>query len=118
MRQWRLVNADKSRFNNQKSRKKNWHKWKKKANRTRRVGYRKSYLARQYGITQEQYNQFLIAQGGRCAICQTKFVKIGHIDHDHKTGKVRGLLCFKCNVGIGHLDDDPLKVKAALDYLL
>lgn len=55
-------------------------------------------LKRRYGITLEQYNALLEQQGGACAICQ-RVPKAGrlHVDHDHKTKVVRGLLCYRCN---------------------
>jgi hypothetical protein len=59
-------------------------------------------------------------QGGCCAICGTDTPGtsgIFAVDHDHKTGKVRGLLCRSCNVGIGNLGDDPKRLKEAIRYL-
>jgi hypothetical protein len=80
-------------------------------------------LFNKYGITIEGYDRLLAAQGGRCAICgstETKSNARKHfcIDHDHKTGEIRGLLCMTCNSGIGGLNDDPSLVLAALAYLL
>ncbi len=76
----------------------------------------------QYGITPEQYDSMLAAQGGHCAICprtQQENVKRRRlaVDHDHVTGRVRGLLCYRCNVAIGHLDDEPARARAAAEYL-
>jgi Recombination endonuclease VII len=79
-------------------------------------------LKRAYGIDQKEYEQMLAKQGGVCAICnespsnKDRGHKL-HIDHDHKTGKVRGLLCSMCNTSIGYLRDDPRLVLAALTYL-
>lgn len=87
---------------------------------------RESVLAthlRQYGITLDEYNRMLIDQGGCCAICGAREgrSKAGgvrlHVDHDHATGKARGLLCGTCNRGIGQLGDDPARVRAAVRYL-
>jgi hypothetical protein len=72
--------------------------------------------ARKYGLTVEQVEAMKEAQGGACAICECRLVS-QCIDHDHRTGSVRGLLCFSCNVGIGHLRDDPRILRAALAYL-
>ena len=78
----------------------------------------------QYGITEEQYLSMLNAQDYRCAICGT--TKPGgrsnsrygmHIDHDHATGKVRGLLCAACNWGLGQFKDSIETLEAAADYL-
>lgn len=54
--------------------------------------------AKQLGVTDEQYERLLAAQGGGCAICgATPKTRRLHVDHDHKTGAVRGLLCYRCN---------------------
>ena len=55
-------------------------------------------------------------QGGRCAICEEKPAE--HVDHDHATGEVRGVLCFTCNVGLGQLRDDLAVIHNAALYLL
>lgn len=82
---------------------------------------RRENLLYRYGITPEHHDSILAAQMGRCACCgtdspggrQTKF----HIDHDHATGKIRGLLCHSCNLGIGALGDNVEGVTRALMYL-
>ena len=71
-------------------------------------------------MTINDYDQLLFNQGGFCAIC--KGLETGHlgrfvVDHDHMTGKVRGLLCWSCNVGIGHLKDNPEILISAAYYL-
>lgn len=76
---------------------------------------------RKYGWDITNYEQQLEKQGGCCAICGTSDPKrngMFHIDHCHDTGKVRGLLCGHCNIGIGNLKDDPLLLARAIDYLL
>lgn len=82
---------------------------------------RRSYLKRKYGITPEEYDSRLDQQGGRCAICRrlppdSRGFRM-HIDHDHQTGKFRGVLCGPCNQGIGNLGDDPERLLAAVAYL-
>lgn len=82
--------------------------------------YRRALLKR-YGLTPEGYEALFEAQSGLCAICrrddgQTKHGML-HVDHDHDSGRVRGLLCSTCNTGIGHLGDDIERVKLALAYL-
>ena len=74
---------------------------------------------RRYGITDEEYAAMLEAQGGACAICRTdEWGSAGpNVDHDHATGEVRGLLCKPCNVGIGEMDDDPARLRAAAEYI-
>jgi hypothetical protein len=75
-------------------------------------------LYQQYGITHEDYSQMLESQNGACKICKKRPQKRRlFIDHNHKTGRIRGLLCGSCNFGIGHLRDDPEILKSALDYL-
>lgn len=72
---------------------------------------------KKYGLTLEQYHAMLQAQDGRCHICKELFGTLIHVDHDHQNGAVRGLLCHKCNVGLGHFRDDPELLRAAAAYL-
>jgi hypothetical protein len=85
-----------------------------------RAAWRRSGLKRKYGITPAQFETILAAQGGCCAICGT-FKPGGrgmfHVDHNHRTGKLRGVLCHKCNTAIGLLGDSPCAARAAADYL-
>lgn len=69
-----------------------------------------------YGLTQEQYEDMLLQSGGKCSICKEHTTKL-HVDHDHVTGKVRGLLCRACNHGIGNFKDDTALLTAAIGYL-
>jgi dCMP deaminase len=73
-----------------------------------------------YGLTQESYTRLLDVQGGVCAICKRKPEEGQHlpVDHDHATGRVRGLLCHQCNRAIGQLQDDLKNLRAAASYLL
>jgi hypothetical protein len=73
-----------------------------------------------YGMTPESWAEMFAAQGFRCAICDVDAngAKRFHVDHCHETGLVRGILCTKCNVGIGGLKDDPRIVLRAYQYLL
>lgn len=80
---------------------------------------------RKYGLTPEDYERMLAEQDGKCAICgkapgATDGVDRNRlvIDHDHKTGKARALLCDFCNRGIGMFFDDPDLLTAAIAYLL
>ena len=67
------------------------------------------------------YEGILGAQGGACAICRADTPRVDRslfcLDHDHDSGRVRGLLCVKCNVGLGTFQDDPKVLQAAIDYL-
>lgn len=77
-------------------------------------------MRRRYGITLTQYYALLHMQGGVCAICGVK-ARGGRngfsVDHDHANGRVRGLLCHACNLGIGKFNDNLALVKAAAVYL-
>lgn len=70
-----------------------------------------------YGISPEKYAEMVEAQHGECAICHAHHGDGLYVDHDHKTGEVRGLLCNACNVGIGRFNDDPELLKKALEFL-
>ena len=78
-------------------------------------------LLKTYGITLEDYNKFLSDQNYRCAICEKEFAnnirKDLYVDHCHSTMKVRGLLCQKCNMGLGLFDDNLFSLKKAISYL-
>jgi len=72
-----------------------------------------------YGITLGEYNRILIAQGNVCAICKSSYngKKKFFVDHNHVTGKVRGLLCHKCNILLGGANDSIETLKTAIQYL-
>ena len=74
-------------------------------------------LKRNYSISIEEYNELFTKQGGVCAICGRESKKSLGVDHEHKTGKVRGLLCSNCNTAIGQLNDDPKLLLKAIAYL-
>jgi len=78
-------------------------------------GSRTYHLQRRYGITAEEADEMLAAQGGTCAICEIE--PAVHVDHDHVSGRVRGMLCFNCNGGLGNFRDDPLFLYAAAEYV-
>lgn len=80
---------------------------------------RASSLKKNYGLTIADWNKLYKAQNKSCAICRTK-VNNGKrlaVDHNHKTGKVRGLLCTQCNQGIGKFRDDIVLLEKAINYL-
>ena len=98
---------------------------------------RKHNLKHRYGITEEQYDQMLVQQKHSCKICghkpdkcqtqpdkrqepdkcQTQPDKPLYVDHCHQTKVIRGLLCHKCNVALGHMNDDPEQLERAANYL-
>lgn len=88
---------------------------KKKVSKQKRI----VKLRLRYGITVDDYNKMLISQNYRCAICGEKQLnnKKLAVDHCHKTGKVRGLLCRNCNIGIGMLNDNPESLLKAYKYI-
>ncbi len=83
---------------------------------------RSKHIKRRYGINIKEYNELLELQGGKCKICNTDKPgratdKFFTIDHCHKTLKVRGLLCHKCNTALGLFDDDIERIEIAINYL-
>ena|ERR1700730_4342225 len=80
-------------------------------------GGRRRRLKRQYGISLEEYERLLALQNGACAICRRKSKRMLCVDHCHKTGRVRGLLCVRCNTGLGLYKDDPSLMRRGADYL-
>jgi hypothetical protein len=86
--------------------------------RKRETGFDSGQL-RRYGISLAEYDALLARQGGVCAICrrrQSPRAKLC-VDHCHLTGRMRGLLCRRCNLALGHLGDDQRTLIAALAYL-
>lgn len=111
--EWRLNNVEKKKADD-----KAWCE----ANRDRKtLADRRGWLRRERGITHEQYDALVNAQGGKCAICggppRGNSKKYFHVDHDHETGAVRGLLCFPCNASLGMLKDDTDLLRKAIQYL-
>lgn len=89
---------------------------------------RRYMLKSRYGLTDADYDGLVRSQSGMCPICQAapsersggKRAKNStglYVDHDHVSGKVRGLLCHKCNVALGLLGDDPTRLERAAKYL-
>ena len=69
-------------------------------------------VLKRYGMTPEQYDILLLAQGGVCPICGRPLPSPADVDHDHRTGKVRGLLCTRCNLALGLVHDDAKLLRA------
>lgn len=84
--------------------------------RERRHGSSRNYLLKlRYGVTEEEVRQMIARQGGVCVICLRAAAE--HVDHDHFSGAVRRILCFKCNGALGQFEDDPQRMLLAADYL-
>ena len=98
-----------------------WHysKWKSNGgfrNKEKRKSY---YLKFTYGISLDQFNSLLTKQNNCCAICN-RVSPTGynwHVDHCHKTGRIRGILCSKCNQGLGMFEENIISIKKAIEYL-
>lgn len=81
---------------------------------------REKNLRRKFGIGIIDYDAMFVAQKGRCAICNTPNPGGNgsfHVDHNHNTGQIRGLLCWLCNTGLGQFQDDPKRLRVAARYL-
>lgn len=78
--------------------------------------HRNRMLLHYHGITSEKYSEMLGSQDGKCAGCKAIF-KVLSVDHDHITGKIRGLLCAKCNTGLGMLNDSVETLNNLVRYL-
>jgi hypothetical protein len=81
--------------------------------------YNRIRALKHYGMTISDYDNMLKKQKGVCFICQKppKKGKSLHVDHDHNTGYVRGLLCFRCNFGLSYFNEDKEIVKRVYDYM-
>jgi len=91
-----------------------------KRERTRRARRSKhnTHLKKAYGITIENYDSILESQGGRCAICKGGTSKRHFaVDHNHRNGNVRGLLCARCNTGLARFMDSITTIRRAVRYM-
>lgn len=82
--------------------------------------FRSKTIMWMYGITLDERDAIFEAQGKKCASCgndNPRHKKGWHVDHDHTTKKVRGILCHHCNISLGHLREDPKLIRALADYI-
>lgn len=126
-RQWRLNNPERYKLkqkeyakNNKDNRKISKKIWRDK----NPDKVKNSKIKRVYGITIEKYNEMLVEQNGLCKICKKpEITKLKNkinglaIDHCHKTGKIRSLLCLKCNSALGKFNDSIDLLQEAINYL-
>jgi hypothetical protein len=114
---------ERDRYQNNKDHYKAAHKAYYKANRERLLVYYRSEWLKQYGLTKETYQVMVNAQEGRCAVCRRKPQDCNRrnenlaVDHNHLTGKVRGLLCHHCNVAIGLASESADRLEMLARYL-
>jgi hypothetical protein len=74
------------------------------------------HLMHRYGIGADEFDELVKQQGGVCPLCGRENPE--HVDHDHETGKVRGILCFNCNGGLGQFRDSIDALENAVSYLI
>ena len=79
-----------------------------------RERHRRNHLKRTYGLTHEEV-EAMQGAGGRCAVCKTN--KATAVDHDHETGRVRGILCSPCNMALGLVKDSPTIMRNMIRYI-
>lgn len=109
-RLWHQQNPDKARTSTLR--------W-RKANPEKNKRAKRNSMLRKYGLDADSFDALLRSQGGRCCICATRKPagKGWAVDHNHATGRVRGILCSPCNAGIGLLQDDANILRSAALYL-
>lgn len=111
-KEWRLRNIEHvSKYRSEYSKK----YFSKQENKDKR---KNKQLLQSYNITLSDYREMLVSQENKCKICLTPFGNNQiNVDHSHDTGKVRGLLCSSCNISLGHLKDDILRIENLIRYL-
>lgn len=79
-----------------------------------------NHIKSTYGLTRAQYDAMVLASNGRCSVCgsppESKSGRL-HVDHCHQTGKIRGMLCRRCNTAMGFMKDDPWRFLSAIAYI-
>ena len=109
---WYSKNKDKAKANHKK--------WFDKNPEHAKEIKRRWKLEKRFGITIEAYDALLQAQNYKCVICfkpQAELTKALCVDHNHSTGKIRGLLCHNCNNGLGLYYDSPANLRCAANYI-
>lgn len=89
--------------------------WKKASGKYYTTDRRRNKTLRAYGLTEETYNDMFDTQNGLCKICDRELPLV--VDHCHTSHVIRGLLCDKCNLGLGHFQDDIERLRRAIVYL-
>lgn len=120
MRKWRLENPEKAKaaYTRSNQRRKEYQKT---YYADRRGSYKEKSLLRYHGITLSKFDQMVEKQNYQCKICKDDLrelpLKNVHVDHSHSSGKIRGILCNKCNQGLGLFKDEIDRLRAAITYL-
>jgi hypothetical protein len=125
-KRWAASNPEKARANSRRQNEyqKQWRKenralvnaQERKYRAQNRDHYNLRMQAWRYGLTKEQLAALIAAQEGHCAICKERSAL--HVDHDHTSGKIRSLLCTRCNKGLGFFQDRADLLEVARKYLL
>jgi hypothetical protein len=119
-KEWREANQDRLREYMAGWRERNRQKlrdWQIAYHKAHPMRHRDRTLRAKYGITVEDFRDMLVGQAGRCLICHRVPPTDLVVDHDHGTGRVRGLLCQRCNRMLGHVDERPEILRSAIRYL-
>lgn len=124
LRKWRKANPDKRLAQQRRRCKKSPEKIRTAKNdyyARNKEKWRGYDLKFQYGITLAEMRAIQATQGNKCATCAvpfgTEWANKPHVDHDHTTGKVRGLLCSPCNMALGQMNENPAALRAMADYV-
>ena len=91
--------------------------WYRKNQQREYLKNRNRIMIKSYGLSLEAYNALFDTQNGLCKICGCTSKRRLAVDHCHKTGRIRGLLCFKCNMGLGYFQDNKDLLIKASEYL-
>ena len=120
IKSWRLKNKDKIREQSRSYAEKN----KERRTKLARLRYRKNpqreldlIRFRKYGISGDEFREIIEKQNGKCPICTNSINKNFSVDHEHGTGRIRGIICNNCNLAIGNAGDSPDRLRAMASYL-
>ena len=120
LKTWKEKNSEKLHEQNRVWREKN----KEKLARQRRARYKKNPQKdldykrfKKYGITGDEFRAIVQQQNHKCPICTRNIDKNFSVDHNHTTGKIRGIICHNCNLSIGNAHDSPQRLRTMADYL-
>lgn len=119
-KEWRQKNRKKILVQERENYKKNVEKFRKSSREHYRSNKQRELdriRFKKYGITGDEFRAIIEKQGVKCPICTRRISKNLSVDHDHVTGRIRGIICNKCNLAIGNAEDSPMRLRAMADYL-